>query len=585
MISSRTRTSWKLSFLLEVTIMPQTNAIYNLAAVEASTEQVPVVGYTVLWRLHGLRVKHDQLKDALDHAGFLEFLPDSPTPRKSLRRALQAWVVARARAAHAQQVIAQQTSPDETQRTLIRVINRAGSEHIVFALVMEDVDYRALGLNYATDLRIQLHKKTGQMICTTQTTGRIESYHESQQVAAELQPYWREFKDLTSRTRERFPDPDRHVLARAPPRADDLALDEDGARPDPRRPEVPAMFGVGNEELPVSSLEQEVRIAAWKEPGWRRRPRVCVVRRLVAAKDPSVSKWRPDRRQRPVEGVERSDAFSRRDARPSGERVGRRGTEDVQVTASKFKPGVPRLDLGLRHSPDSRRPGAFPAHHDPAGQCGISEPVVVFAERPPRLAIGHPAAIEERVEAVSQGLGNPPHAGAVRQPPEREDGKVTSRNDIRVVSRSPELDERLGLQTGCPDSLDARMDREERCSGHAVLQTCPRRPLQRTRPGGELLVESGDAPSERGDLRPSNDQTGTGHVRPRGLSIRMAVIGVSPLLRSKCSHRVHLRRPLRRDVTRQQRNGGKQQRNHPKRHWISRAQAKQKTLQQLRHRQ
>ena len=61
---------------------------------------------------------------------------------------------------------------------------------------MEDVDYGALGLNYATDLRIQLHKKTGQMICTTQTTGRIESYHESQQVAAELQPYWREFKDL-----------------------------------------------------------------------------------------------------------------------------------------------------------------------------------------------------------------------------------------------------------------------------------------------------------------------------------------------------------------------------------------------------
>src|SRR5215813_5022253 len=150
---------------------------------------------------------------------------------------------------------------------------------------------------------------------------------------------------LASRARERLPDPDRHVLARAPPRADDLALDEDGARPDPRRPEGPAMLGVVNEELPVGSLEQEVRIAAWKEPGWRRRPRVCTVRRLVAAKDPSVAKWRPDRRQRPMEGVERSKAFSRRDARPSGERVGRRGTEDVQVTASKFKPGVPRLDL------------------------------------------------------------------------------------------------------------------------------------------------------------------------------------------------------------------------------------------------
>jgi hypothetical protein len=66
----------------------------------------------VLWRLHGLRVKHDQLKDALDRAGFLDFLPDPPTPRKSLRRALQAWVVARARAAQVQQVIAQQINPD-----------------------------------------------------------------------------------------------------------------------------------------------------------------------------------------------------------------------------------------------------------------------------------------------------------------------------------------------------------------------------------------------------------------------------------------------------------------------------------------
>src|SRR5262247_2432868 len=127
MISSRTSTSWKLFLPLEVTIMLQMNPINNLTDVETSTEHIPVVGYTVLWRLHGLRVKHDQLKDALDLAGFLEFLPDPPTPRKSLRRALQAWVVARARAAHAQQVIAQQTSPDAAQRTLIRVINRAGS--------------------------------------------------------------------------------------------------------------------------------------------------------------------------------------------------------------------------------------------------------------------------------------------------------------------------------------------------------------------------------------------------------------------------------------------------------------------------
>jgi hypothetical protein len=62
--------------------------------------------------------------------------------------------------------------------------------------VTEDVDYQALGLGYATDLRILLDKKTGQMICSTSASGRSEAWHESQQVAAELQPYWEEFKDL-----------------------------------------------------------------------------------------------------------------------------------------------------------------------------------------------------------------------------------------------------------------------------------------------------------------------------------------------------------------------------------------------------
>jgi hypothetical protein len=176
--------------------MSQTNAFTDLKAVESSTEQIPIVGHTVLWRLHGLRVQHMALKDALDGAGFLEFLPDPPTPRKALRRALEAWVAARAQQAHATRTLQKQTQTDEEQRTLIRVINRAGSDHLVFALVTEDIDFRALGLGYATDLRILLEKKTGQMICSTNARGRIEAYHESQQVAAELQPYWQEFKDL-----------------------------------------------------------------------------------------------------------------------------------------------------------------------------------------------------------------------------------------------------------------------------------------------------------------------------------------------------------------------------------------------------
>lgn len=176
--------------------MSQINSFTDLKAIESSTEQIPIVGHTVLWRLHGLRVRHAALKGALDQAGFLEFLPDPPTPRKALRRALEAWVAARAQQAHATRTLQTQINADEEQRTLIRVINRAGSDHLVFALVTEDVDFKALGLGYATDLRILLEKKTGQMICSTDARGRIEAYHESQQVTSELQPYWQEFKDL-----------------------------------------------------------------------------------------------------------------------------------------------------------------------------------------------------------------------------------------------------------------------------------------------------------------------------------------------------------------------------------------------------
>ena len=82
------------------------------------------------------------------------------------------------------------------RRTLIRVIDSAGSEHLVYALVAEDVDFSALGLSYGTALRILLNKKTGEMICTTDAEGVIDAQRESQQLTDELMPYWRQYRDL-----------------------------------------------------------------------------------------------------------------------------------------------------------------------------------------------------------------------------------------------------------------------------------------------------------------------------------------------------------------------------------------------------
>jgi uncharacterized protein DUF6744 len=174
--------------------------IRDLNGVEASTSQFPLIGYTVFWRLAGIRVGHPDLEQALQATGFDKYLPDPPTPRVALRRALVEWIKAKQRIVRNLQLQLGDEDQDENgggrRRTLIRVINRAGSEHLVYALVAEDIDFNLLGLSYGTALRILLHKKTGEMICTTDAEGVIDAQRESHRVTDELAPYWRQYRDL-----------------------------------------------------------------------------------------------------------------------------------------------------------------------------------------------------------------------------------------------------------------------------------------------------------------------------------------------------------------------------------------------------
>jgi hypothetical protein len=174
--------------------------IRDLNGVEATNSQFPLIGYTVFWRLAGIRVSHPDLERSLQATGFDNYLPDPPTPRVALRRALAEWIRAKQRIARNLQLQHDDEDQDENnggrRRTLIRVINRAGSEHLVYALIAEDIDFGALGLSYGTALRILLHKKTGEMICTTDAEGVIDAQRESQQVTDELMPYWHQYRDL-----------------------------------------------------------------------------------------------------------------------------------------------------------------------------------------------------------------------------------------------------------------------------------------------------------------------------------------------------------------------------------------------------
>lgn len=156
--------------------------------------------------------------------------------------------------------------------------------------------------------------------------------------------------------------------------------------------------------------------------------------------------------------------------------------------------------------------GAVPPHKDCAGWYGAPEPVGVSPGCAPHQTHCHPVPTEGGVQASREDLRFPRGARIVRQPPEREDGDIACRDDVSVVSRTPELDEGRVLPGRRFSPLDTSVNREERGSRHTVLQARPRRPPQRTPSGREPLIESPHPPPEGKDLRASEVQTTCRHL-------------------------------------------------------------------------
>jgi hypothetical protein len=144
----------------------------------------------------------------------------------------------------------------------------------------------------------------------------------------------------------------------------------------------------------------------------------------------------------------------------------------------------------------------LPTDHDRARRRGVPQPVGVYTEGASCLAVGHLRPAEESVQADGLVFREPPAFRIERQPPEREEREVACCDHIRVVPMPPELDERGVLPGGRFGPLDAGMDREERGSGHAVLQARLRRTAEQARSAGEPLVERADVSAERQDLHP-----------------------------------------------------------------------------------
>ena len=187
----------------------------------------------------------------------------------------------------------------------------------------------------------------------------------------------------------------------------------------------------------------------------------------------------------------------------------------MQISTRELKACVAGVDLRSRHRPDGWLSRTVPPNQDRAGRRGVPEAIgVVFAEGPARLAERHPRAAEEAAHANGEVLRDAQRAAFVGQPPEREDREVPCRDDVRVVTRPPDLDERRVLPGRGLGPLNTRMDREERSAGHAVLKARPRRTPERAPSAWEPLVERADLTAECEDLGAGEAERRPCHVSP-----------------------------------------------------------------------
>ena len=101
---------------------------------QPGAEPFPVLGYTTFWRINtGASVEHDLVAQRFDAAGFKDCTPDTTSYRVALRRGIEDWVKGGIVRYDPQGPAV--AKPDFEARTLLRVINKASSTHLVFALV------------------------------------------------------------------------------------------------------------------------------------------------------------------------------------------------------------------------------------------------------------------------------------------------------------------------------------------------------------------------------------------------------------------------------------------------------------------
>src|SRR4051812_36507059 len=103
----------------------------------------------------------------------------------------------------------------------------------------------------------------------------------------------------------------------------------------------------------------------------------------------------------------------------------------MEVAARELESRVARIDIGRWRGPDRRLPCPVPADENGPCQGRIAQRIGMDTERVAGLGVRHPLRSEEVAQASRDVLRPPPARAAFGEPPEREDGPVPLRDDVR----------------------------------------------------------------------------------------------------------------------------------------------------------
>lgn len=165
------------------------------SAVQEATQQGALVGYSVMWFMDGLSSSNATLRSLMadPEIALGDFVPDPPSPRVALHRALEAML----RDLKGLPALDETSETDvsDARKLLIRPINDYDKEWMVFAIVGEAADFMNSALRYKTEWRVKFHKKTGAMVCVTTPSGAISQEQDAPELTQQLTPYWLHYKE------------------------------------------------------------------------------------------------------------------------------------------------------------------------------------------------------------------------------------------------------------------------------------------------------------------------------------------------------------------------------------------------------